>query len=233
MNNDVLLAALSEVGFSPDSEQIERFKTYHTLLSEWNERVNLTAVTDDEGVAQKHFADSLLALPYLTGNERVLDLGTGAGFPGVPLLIARPTIQLTLMDSVNKKLDFLAELLVKLGLTANIVHSRAEDAAKKPEYRDNFDVVCSRALAPMNVLIELALPFVKPKGMAVCFKGPALAEELAVSKKALTELCGKVAEIKEFTLPWGDRKLAIVQKTAPTPKKYPRQAGKASKSPLC
>jgi len=233
MKDDVLLAALSEVGFAPTAEQAERFKTYHALLCAWNERVNLTAVTDDAGVAQKHFAYSLLALPYLRGGARVLDLGTGAGFPGVPLLIAKPDIQLTLMDSVQKKLDFLAELLPKLGLKAEIVHSRAEDAAKKPAYRDGFDAVCSRAVAPMNVLLELALPFVKPGGAAVCFKGPALKDELAVSDRALRELCGKLSEIREFALPWGDRRLAIVQKTAPTPQKYPRQAGKASKSPLC
>ncbi|MGI6192654.1 MAG: 16S rRNA (guanine(527)-N(7))-methyltransferase RsmG [Christensenellales bacterium] len=233
MNDAVLLAALSEVGFTPTSEQAEQFKTYHALLTEWNERVNLTAVTDDEGVAQKHFADSLLALPYFKGGERVLDLGTGAGFPGVPLLIARPEISLTLMDSVQKKLDFLAELLPKLGLSAAIVHSRAEDAAKKTAFRDGFDAVTSRAVAPMNVLIELTLPFVKPKGAALCFKGPALGEELAIAQKALSELNGKVAEVKAFTLPWGDRRLAVVQKTAPTPKKYPRQAGKANKQPLC
>jgi 16S rRNA (guanine527-N7)-methyltransferase len=233
MDNGILLSAFSAVSFTPSSEQVEQFQTYHALLAEWNQRINLTAVIDDEGVAQKHFADSLLVLPFLKGEERVLDLGTGAGFPGVPLLIARPGLKLTLMDSVKKKLDFLAHLLPELGLTAELLHARAEDAAKKTEYRDGFDLVLSRAVAPMNVLAELALPFVQPGGKAVCFKGPALSDELAVARRALRELCAKVAEVREFSLPWGERKLAVLQKTAPTPKKYPRQAGKASRNPLC
>lgn len=233
MDQSTLLFAFSAVSFSPGAEQAERFEEYYALLAEWNRRVNLTAVIDEAGVAQKHFADSLLALPFVSGGERVLDLGTGAGFPGVPLLIARPALRLTLMDSVQKKLDFLAALLDRLGLGAELLHSRAEDAAKKSEYRDGFDLVLSRAVAPMNVLAELALPFVRPGGRAVCFKGPALLGELDRAKRALFELCGSVEEIREFSLPWGERSLAVLKKTAKTPKKYPRQAGKAAKEPLC
>ncbi len=233
MDQSILLSAFSMVSFLPSAEQAEKFAAYYALLAEWNQRVNLTAVADEAGVAQKHFADSLLALPFVSGGERVLDLGTGAGFPGVPLLIARPDIRLTLMDSVQKKLDFLAALLDQLGLEAELLHSRAEDAAKKAEYRDGFDLVLSRAVAPMNVLIELALPFARPGGRAVCFKGPALTGELANAKRALFELFGSVEEIREFSLPWGERSLAVLKKTAKTPKKYPRQAGKAAKEPLC
>jgi len=233
MDRGVLLSAFSAVSFSPDAEQTEKFAEYYALLAEWNQRVNLTAVIDEGGVAQKHFADSLLALPFVRGGERVLDLGTGAGFPGVPLLIARPDLKLTLMDSVQKKLDFLAALLNKLGLEAQILHARAEDAAKKSEFRDGFDLVLSRAVAPMNVLVELALPFAKPGGRAICFKGPALTGELDRAKRALGELFGSLEESRAFSLPWGERSLAVLKKTAKTPKKYPRQAGKAAKEPLC
>lgn len=233
MDKSILLSAFCAVSFSPTAEQAKKFEAYYALLAEWNKRVNLTAVIDGEGVAQKHFADSLLALPFVKGGERVLDLGTGAGFPGVPLLIARPNIRLTLMDSVQKKLDFLAALLDQLGLEAELLHSRAEDAAKKEAYRDGFDLVLSRAVAPMNVLVELALPFARPGGRAVCFKGPAISEELAGAKRALFELFGSVEEIREFSLPWGKRSLAVIKKTARTPKKYPRKAGTPAKEPLC
>jgi len=233
MSGETARAAFEAAGFAPSPEQSERFAAYFALLSEWNQKVNLTAVADEAGVYEKHFADSLLALPLVEGRARVADVGTGAGFPGVPLLIARPDIRLTLIDSVQKKLDFLSALLARLGLFADLVHARAEDAARTPGLRDGFDAVLSRAVAPMNVLLELTLPFAKTNGAAVCFKGPALSEELPAAGRALLELNGRVEKVIAYAPPWGERRLALVLKTAPTPKKYPRKAGTPAKEPLC
>ncbi|MBQ3487323.1 MAG: 16S rRNA (guanine(527)-N(7))-methyltransferase RsmG, partial [Clostridia bacterium] len=170
---DILKRALPQA----DETALDRFEIYQRLLAEWNERMNLTAITDPVEVAEKHFADSLAALPYLKPGMQVIDVGTGAGFPGVPLLIMEPKLELTLADSLNKRLTFLDALLKELGLTATLVHGRAEDLGQNRLYRERFDAATSRAVANLPVLLELTTPFVKVGGSAIAYKGDA-AEEL-------------------------------------------------------
>ena len=210
--------------------QLERFETYYAMLADWNARVNLTAITDPEGVAKKHFLDSLAAAPYLKPNARVADVGTGAGFPGVPLLILRPDLTVTLMDSLQKRLVFLEELLKTLGMQARLVHARAEDAGQNPLYREQFDAVLTRAVSGLPALCELTLPLVKVGGISVAYKGDA-GEELALAKNAL-QILRATAERVAVPSDYGARELVILTKHASTPKQYPRKAGTPAKNPL-
>lgn len=211
-------------------EQLDRFETYYAMLADWNTRVNLTAITDPEGVAKKHFLDSLAAASYLKPNAKIVDVGTGAGFPGVPLLILRPDLSVTLMDSLQKRLAFLEELLKQLKLSAALVHARAEDAGQNPQYRETFDAALTRAVSGLPALCELTLPLVKVGGISVAYKGSA-AEELALAKNALLVLHA-TAERIEIPSDYGARELVILKKLAPTPKQYPRKAGTPAKTPL-
>ena len=213
-----------------DETALDRFETYHRLLAEWNERMNLTAITDPVDVAEKHFADSLAALPYLKPGMRVIDVGTGAGFPGVPLLILEPELDLTLADSLNKRLTFLDALLRELGLTASLVHGRAEDLGQNRLYREQFDAALSRAVASLPVLLELTTPFVKVGGSAIAYKGDA-AEEVKSAKGAAFLLHVDLRQM-DLKSSLGKRCLIFADKTAPTPKQYPRKAGTPSKKPL-
>jgi len=214
-------------------EQEARFCRYYELLTEWNEKMNLTALKGHEDTAQKHFADSVpqAALALLKPDAKVIDVGTGAGFPGVPVLILRPDLKMTLLDSLNKRLIFLEEVLKELGLDATLLHARAEDAGRREDCRGKFDFALSRAVAPLPVLTELTLPLLKQGGKAICYKGPAAEEEVAAAKRALDLLKGK-ATILCADAPWGERRLVVIEKTAPTPKTYPRKAGTPSKNPL-
>ncbi|MBQ9923474.1 MAG: 16S rRNA (guanine(527)-N(7))-methyltransferase RsmG [Clostridia bacterium] len=223
---DILKRALPQA----DETALDRFETYHRLLAEWNERMNLTAITDPVEVAEKHFADSLAALPYLKPGMQVIDVGTGAGFPGVPLLIMEPKLELTLADSLNKRLTFLDALLKELGLTATLVHGRAEDLGQDRLYRERFDAATSRAVANLPVLLELTTPFVKVGGSAIAYKGDA-AEELQNAKSAAFLLHVKLRTV-ELASDLGKRCLIFADKTAPTPKQYPRKAGTPNKKPL-
>ena len=223
---DILKRALPQA----DETALDRFETYHRLLAEWNERMNLTAITDPVEVAEKHFADSLAALPYLKPGMRVIDVGTGAGFPGVPLLIMEPKLELTLADSLHKRLTFLDALLKELGLTATLVHGRAEDLGQDRLYRERFDAATSRAVANLPVLLELTTPFVKVGGSAIAYKGDA-AEELQNAKSAAFLLHVKLRTV-ELASDLGKRCLIFADKTAPTPKQYPRKAGTPNKKPL-
>ena len=223
---DILKAALPQV----DEQALDRFEIYQRLLAEWNERMNLTAITDPGEVAQKHFADSLAALPYLKPGMQVVDVGTGAGFPGVPLLIMEPRLTLTLADSLQKRLTFLDALLQELGLSAALVHGRAEDLGQNRLYRERFDAAVSRAVASLPVLLELTTPFVKVGGTAVAYKGDG-AEELKSAKSAAFLLHVQLRHI-ELDSPLGKRCLIFADKVAPTPKAYPRKAGTPNKKPL-
>ena len=223
---DILKAALPQV----DEQALDRFEIYQRLLAEWNERMNLTAITDPGEVAQKHFADSLAALPYLKPGMQVVDVGTGAGFPGVPLLIMEPRLTLTLADSLQKRLTFLDALLQELGLSAALVHGRAEDLGQNRLYRERFDAAVSRAVASLPVLLELTTPFVKVGGMAIAYKGDG-AEELKNAKSAAFLLHVQLRHI-ELDSPLGKRCLIFADKVAPTPKAYPRKAGTPNKKPL-
>lgn len=223
--------------FAPlSSEQIRQFNLYGNLLLEWNERINLTAITDPDEVVFKHFLDCLLFLKNINvpENARIIDVGTGAGFPGVVLKIARPDIKLTLLDSLNKRVNFLSDVIERLGLhNAVAVHSRAEEGARCPEYRELFDIATARAVAPLNILSEYCLPYVKKGGDFVSLKGPAAAEELQSARRAIAVLGGGDAAIFNEKLPNGDERLIIkVKKISQTSPKYPRNSGKISKQPL-
>lgn len=212
------------------SAQLDQFETYYAMLADWNTRVNLTAITEPEDVAKKHFLDSLAAAPYLKANAAVADVGTGAGFPGLPLLILRPDLKLTLIDSLQKRLVFLEAVLKELKLSAELVHARAEDAGQNPKYREKFDAALTRAVSGLPVLCELTLPLVKVGGVSIAYKGDS-AEELSASKNALSVLH---ATAERVTVPadYGARELVILTKTGTTPKQYPRKAGTPAKNPL-
>ena len=214
--------------------QLAQFETYSLMLREWNEKINLTAIVDPKGIAEKHFYDSLLFLgaTEIPQGARVIDVGTGAGFPGVVLKIARPDIELVLLDSLNKRLIFLGELLKALGLKAELIHARAEEGAKPP-LRESFDIATARAVAALPVLTEYCLPYVKPQGKFVAMKGPAVKEEAEQAKNAVKILGGTDFEITTEFLPEGEERcFSITTKISQTPTKYPRNSGKISKKPL-
>jgi 16S rRNA (guanine527-N7)-methyltransferase len=233
---EILQNATKNFKINLSNTQLEQFETYFRLLVEWNEKINLTAITDAEGVAVKHFADCLTFFNHIEpkNSASIIDVGTGAGFPGVVLKIARPDINLTLLDSLNKRLVFLQEVLDKIGLDAQIIHSRAEDGANKPELRESFDFAVSRAVAQLNVLSEYCLPYVKVGGSFVALKGPSAKQEIANADKALNILGGKVKASHEFTLPLdgSERTIIEISKAHHTPKTYPRNSGKIKSIPL-
>lgn len=215
-------------------EQAGKFIKYYELLIEWNEKMNLTAITEEREVAEKHFADSLLPMELIPQNARCIDVGTGAGFPGVPLMIMRPDITVTLLDSLNKRLIFLNEVIRALGLEgrAKTLHMRSEDAGRAAAHRDAYDVALSRrAVANARVLAEWTAPFVKKGGVSIMYKGAAAKEELDAAQNAMNKLC-LGARLIEYPCAWGERYVIAAKKLAPTPKAYPRKAGTAGKLPL-
>lgn len=223
-----------EIGVAIDAEALERFELFASLLVEKNKVLNLTAITDPEGIAVKHFADSLTALKMidLTSGAKVIDVGTGGGFPGIPLLIARPEIKLTMLDSTQKKLAFVSESVEKLGLQASIVHARAEEAGQG-DMRESYDFAVSRAVAAMNVLCEYCLPFVKVGGTFCAMKGAKGKEELDDARKAIGILSGEVQRTETLLLAdGGERTLVNIKKISHTPTKYPRPSAQISKKPL-
>lgn len=230
MIKDLLQKYTQNFKISLTENQYEQFQKYFELLVEWNEKMNLTAITDENGVALKHFADSLSLLNYvdIPQNSSLADVGTGAGFPGVVLKIARPDIKLTLIDSLNKRLVFLNEVCSQLGIEAELIHSRAEDGARDENLRESFDFVASRAVARMNVLSEYCLPYVKVGGAFCAMKGAMANEEFKEALNAINTLGGKLENKYFFDLPenGGERAIAVVRKTKNTPQKYPRQSGK-------
>lgn len=224
-------------GVTLTEKQIEQFEKYYELLVEWNKVMNLTGITEFDEVMQKHFVDSVAAAKYVEMEKvnSLIDVGTGAGFPGIPLKIVYPHLQVTLLDSLNKRIKFLNEVVDNLGLTGiETVHGRAEDAAKKAEYREQFDLSVSRAVANLASLTEYCLPFVKVGGKFVSYKSVAVDEEIVQSKKAVYVLGGEIGKVEKFNLPGSDmeRALVMVEKKRSTPKKYPRKAGMPTKEPL-
>ena len=217
-------------GYPLTEAQCAQFETYYQLLAETNKVMNLTAITEANEVARLHFADSLAGAACLPQGASLLDMGSGAGFPGLPLAIFRPDLKVTLMDSLNKRVLFLQQVIAALGLTnVEAVHSRAEDGRA---YFGQFDVCTARAVAALNVLSEYTLPYLKVGGLFLAYKGPQAEEEADQAKRALQILGGSVESIRNVTLPGCEHKLILVRKTAPTPKKYPRKAGTPAKSPL-
>ena len=230
---DVLLAGAAEWGLTLPPGAIEAFEAYYAYLSEANQVMDLTAVMGEEETARRHYLDSLSLLRFadLRG-ARVIDVGSGAGFPGLPLLLAEPTITLTLLDAQQKRVDFLAALCQRLGVEVRCVHARAEEAALKPGERDAYDYALSRAVARLNVLTELCLPFVKPGGAFLAMKARDCGEELHEADHAIRRLGGTVERVERFSGAEVERALAVVRKTAPTPKGYPRRFAKIKKAPL-
>lgn len=223
-----------EYGVSLDDSKTAALLQYKRLLMEWNEKINLTAIEEDREVVLKHFVDSLSIMPFLKEIHHIVDVGTGAGFPGIPLKIAQPELEVVLMDSLEKRIGFLNAVISALqlkGITA--VHSRAEDAGIASQYREKFDAAVARAVASLPVLLEYCLPMVKTGGIFIAMKGN-IGSEIADSRKALGILGGQVEAVKEFTLPGGNmkRNIIIIRKLRQTPTKYPRKAGKPSKEPL-
>ncbi|MGL4737577.1 MAG: 16S rRNA (guanine(527)-N(7))-methyltransferase RsmG [Cellulosilyticaceae bacterium] len=233
----LLIDGANELGITLTETQVEQFMKYKALLLEWNEKMNLTAITEDFEVITKHFLDCLTVVNALDMHtiKNMIDIGTGAGFPGMVIKIAFPHIQVSLVDALKKRLTFLETVINELGLTKiEVVHSRAEDLGKKADYREGFDICASRAVANLAVLGEYTLPFVKKGGYLIALKGQKLDEELEVGKKAIAILGGELEAIVDATVPHTDlnHKIAKIKKVKETPKKYPRKSGEPTKAPL-
>ncbi len=224
------------IGVKLDEQALIRFEKYMNAVIEWNQKINLTSITDEEEFIVKHFYDSLTLLNAvkIPKGAAIIDVGTGAGFPGIPLKIARPDIRLTLLDSLNKRLVFLrGEVLDKLDLDAETIHGRAEDYSKKIEFREKYDFAVSRAVANLSSLSEYCIPYVKVGGSFISMKGPEAGEEIKSAENAVKVLGGKICDVKSFTLPDGSgRSVVIVDKIKKTPEKYPRRGVKINKNPL-
>ncbi len=230
---EVLLSGAADWGLELAPQSLERFEAYYAFLSEANQVMDLTAVMGEEETARRHFLDSLSLLRFWDfRNARVIDVGSGAGFPGLPLLLAEPTVTLTLLDAQGKRVDFLASLCEKLGVSVRCVHARAEEAALEPGERDAYDCAVSRAVARLNMLTELCLPFVKPGGAFLAMKARDCDEELAEAESAIRRLGGKRERLERFNVAEVERTLVVVRKTGPTPKGYPRRFAKIKKAPL-
>ena len=228
INVDKLGITLSEI-------QLKQFYNYMNLLMEWNKKINLTAITEPNEIILKHFVDSLTILKYISDGTRVVDVGTGAGFPGIPLKIYRQDTEITLLDSLQKRINFLDEVIRELNLEKiETIHSRVEDFGKDKKYREKFDIATSRAVANLATLSEYLLPLVKVGGKVISMKGSLIEEELENSKNAIKILGGKIEKVDEFNLPNSDisRNIVLIDKIKETPNKYPRKAGEPSKKPL-
>ncbi|ARU60894.1 16S rRNA (guanine(527)-N(7))-methyltransferase RsmG [Tumebacillus avium] len=227
----------AKLGVALSDEQMGQYELYFKWLVEWNEKMNLTAITDEQGVYFKHFYDSmtLLSAARFQRSGTLLDVGAGAGFPSLPVHIAAHELQVTVLDSLNKRIGFLNELGAALGVKSfKAVHGRAEDFAKPDQWRGQYDQVTARAVARLNVLLELCLPYVKTGGHFFAMKGPDADNEVSEAKKALDILGGRVVDVIKTALPVeeGERNIIVVEKIKATPKQYPRKAGTPAKSPL-
>ena len=218
-----------------DETALKRFDIYAKLLIEWNEKINLTAITDPEGVTIKHFLDSLTIFSYVDIQEgaKVIDVGTGAGFPGLAMLIARPDLKMTLMDSTKKRLMVIEDILENIGLAANVVHSRAEEAGQNKAFREQYDFSTARAVTNLRDLAEYCLPFVKVGGSFIPLKSAKAQEEIAEAKKAIHILGGQIINQNTFDLlDCGERTIINIKKISSTPAKYPRPSAKIAKNPI-
>lgn len=230
-----LIALSAEYGVTLTAEQAERCDAYAALLVEWNQKMNLTGITDPEGMLVKHFLDSFTAARFLPdGAFTLIDVGTGAGFPGVPLAILRPDCTLTLLDSLQKRLIFLDTVCTALSLPARRIHARAEEAGRDPLFREQFDVATARAVASLPLLCEYCLPFVRPGGSFIALKGPDAPAETEAAARALRELRGTVEKTASLTLPAAEplqRQVLCIRKSSSIPDKYPRPSAKIAKNP--
>lgn len=230
-----LIVMSNKIGIKLNLEEIEELYKFMDLLLEWNERINLTAITKPEDIILKHFIDSITIKKYIENKDKVLDMGTGAGFPGIPLKIISSDTNFTLVDSLNKRIIFLNEVCDKLKLEKiENIHARAEELAKNKNYREQYDIVTSRAVARLASLVEYMLPFVKVGGSCICMKGSNVEEELNEAKNAIKILGGDIEKVDRFLLPESDieRNIVIIKKIKNTSSKYPRKPGTATKQPI-
>lgn len=232
---EILRTYLKKIDIELSKKQIEQFYTYMNLLLEWNEKINLTAITEPKEVILKHFVDSLTISAYIKKSSKLVDMGTGAGFPGIPLKILRDDIEITLVDSLNKRINFLNEVIKELELREiSTVHARAEEFGQNKKYREKFDIATSRAVANLSTLSEYLVPLVKLEGKIICMKGSEVKEEVENAKNAIKILGGKMEKEESFNLPNSDmkRNLVIIKKIKNTPAKYPRKPGTPAKEPI-
>ena len=233
--NEGLLEKAGTMGVRFSVEQMDKFYKYMNLLIEWNEKINLTAIIEPNEIILKHFIDSITILKDIKDGLTIVDVGTGAGFPGIPLSIMNPTLKITLVDSLNKRLIFLQEVINELDLkNVELVHARAEEFGRNKKYREKFDVATSRAVANLSTLSEYLLPLVKINGKAISMKAGNASQEIEDAKKAIKTLGGNINNIEEFNLPQSDigRTIIIIDKIKETPGKYPRKPGTPSKEPI-
>ncbi len=237
MDASVILSRLSNCSIPADEDLARRLWVYHCMLRDWNTRMDLTAVTDDDEMLDRHYVDSLmpLTLGLIPEKGSMIDVGTGAGFPGLPIALAREDLHVVLLDSQQKRLNFLQAVCTELHVhNVELVHARAEDGARQAALRDHFDLAVARAVAPLPVLCEYLLPYVAPGGRALCWKGPSVSEELDAGKRAAHLLGGRLEQAVPYTVPGRDFQHTLVPlvKVSNTPKIYPRKAGTPSKAPL-
>lgn len=234
---DLLNVACSNEGLNFDTSKYEKFMKYKDMIKEWNEKINLTAITEDEQIIKKHFIDSVKIFKFtpLKNAKKIIDVGTGGGFPGIPMKIVSPETDVTLLDSLNKRIIFLTEVINKLELNnIKAVHGRAEDYIKESKSREKFDAAVSRAVANMCVLSEICIPYVKVDGYFVAMKGPSVEEELNEARNAIGTLGGKIEDIIKVQIEDTDlnHNLVVIRKVKETPLAYPRKSGSISKKPI-
>ena len=234
---DILNEASNNVGLKFDQKKYDQFMLYKDLIKEWNEKINLTAIKEDEAIVQKHFIDSMKVFKFdqLKNAKSVIDIGTGGGFPGIPMKIIKPEVNIVLLDSLNKRIIFLNEVINRLNLkNIKAIHGRAEDFAREKQYREKFDIAVSRAVANLTVLSEYCIPYVKVGGYFVAMKGPAVEDEIKLSKNAIRMLGGQIEHIEKVQIEGSDlnHNLVIIKKISQTHKEYPRKAGMVTKAPL-
>lgn len=237
MNIDTLINGSKQLNIELDKNSLDSFQLYKKMLKEWNEIINITAITDDVEIDIKHFLDSLT--PFITnlfdGSKSIIDVGTGGGFPGIPLKIINKNLEVCLLDSLNKRIRFLNNVIDTLKLEQiQAIHGRAEELSRKNEFREQFDICISRAVASLNTLSEYCLPFVKNGGFFIAMKGPDVEEELKLSERAIEILGGKISKIQRIRIPLSDidHSLVVIEKIKQTSTKYPRGGGKPKKNPL-
>lgn len=236
-NSDILKQGGKELGLDIDDRMVDRLLKYKDILIEWNKKINLTGITDDKEIMIKHFLDSLACMVtgVMRNDSKIIDVGTGAGFPGIPLKVFNENLNLTLLDSLNKRIKYLETVCNELELNeVEFLHGRAEDYGRDKDYREKYDIAVARAVAELAVLCEYCLPFVKTNGYFIALKGPKAQEEIVKAKKALDILGGEIIDTLNVNLPFSDtgHTMVIIKKIKSTPNKYPRKAGTPTKKPL-